>query len=221
LGATSGEPTITAEPEAARTKPGKALGGNGVGLLPAGHQGQIEVVATGTYDGNTLPVIVRNNSDKAISSIKVTATVKNAAGNLIAAGGDQGLRPGTLAPGDYALGYLYFDGAELPTDATFEFDVASTLASDDRFNAIYDLTIIEANYLDGRIVGFLQNDTDKTVQGVGITVLCMDPQGAITGEQTGYLDKDEVVPRAKSAFQVDFYDLTCETFVVAASGYSF
>jgi hypothetical protein len=45
------------------------LGGNAVPLLSGGEQGELSVVLSGNYDGNILPLIVRNNTEDAVIRI--------------------------------------------------------------------------------------------------------------------------------------------------------
>jgi len=79
------------------------LGGNALELLPAGAAGKLEVVTVGIYDGTELPLIVRNNTDKPLERLSVSGVARTVDGQLIAAGGDQGLNPSVVRPGEYAL----------------------------------------------------------------------------------------------------------------------
>lgn len=216
------EQAPTSEPAAESGSDSTYLGGPGVALLPAGTAGKVEVVLAGVYDGNTLPIIVRNNTDADIADLKVSATAKTASGDLIAAGGDQGFRPNVVTAGSYGIGYLYFDGAALPGDATFEFNVTYEKPGG-RFVSALDLTYQEANFLGDRIVGVMKNDHDETVTGpLGIAVACLGADGSILEVQQGYADQEEVPAGGTVPFQVSFYSgVDCSAFVLAGSGYNF
>lgn len=198
------------------------LGGPGVALLPAGSAGEVEVVLVGVYDGTSLPIVVRNNSDEAIAQVTVSATARSASGDLIAAGGDQGFRPNVVEAGSYDIGYVYFDGADLPADATFEFKV-SYEEPGGQFVSALDLTFVEATFLGDRIVGELKNEHDDTVTGpIGIEVVCLDSNGALLSEESGYADVEEAAPGESVPFQVSFYGgEDCSMFVLAGNGYNF
>jgi hypothetical protein len=149
--------------------------------------------------------------------------VRSGDGKLIASGGDQGFKPNLVGPGEYAIGYVYFDGVELPGHAAYEFDVSATDANDDQFESIRDLAVSEAEFLGDRIVGFLQNNHDETVTGpMGVSVVCLDAEGALLSHHQSYTDKEEAAPGETVPFQVDLFGASdCNNFLVAASGYSF
>jgi len=198
------------------------LGGTGLELLPAGAAGEVEVVLQGVYDGSILPIIVRNNSDEAIGRVAVAAAVRSAAGDLVGAGGDQGFNPSRVEPGSYAIGYLYFDGATLPNDATFDFDVSFEEPDGGSFSSI-DMTMVEATFLGDRIVGTLLNEHDEPMSGpINIAVMCLTADCAILDHESGYTDQDNADPGQSIPFQVSFFGgIDCTYFVIAASGYNF
>jgi hypothetical protein len=217
-------PTETTEAAApAGENTSSYLGGNAVSLLSPGDKGKLSVVLSGTYDGNILPLVVRNNTDKDVIRIKVSAVARSADGKLIASGGDQGFHPNLVRAGEYSLGYLYFDGIELPADALFEFEVSAKDASDNQFESTRDLDVTEADYLDNRIVGLLQNNHTENVTGpMGVSVVCLDGEGTLLGHHQSFTDKDEAAPGESIPFQVELYGATdCSNFLVAASGFNF
>jgi hypothetical protein len=221
----AGGSVATEEPAGDEAQGGGAspyLFGPGVELLPAGTSGEVEVVLQGVYDGNILPLIVRNNTDEPIGRVQVTGSARSAAGDLIAAGGDQGFNPSRVEPGSYALGYLYFDGAALPADATFEFNVSYSAPESGSFSSI-DMTVIEATFLGDRIVGTLQNNHDVEMSGpIDVSIICLDAGGAILGHEQGFTDQDTVPAGESIPFQVSFFGgIDCTYFALASSGYSF
>jgi hypothetical protein len=209
-----------AVPKAKKTKP--YLAGNALSLLGKGKSHKLSIVATGTYDGNTIPLIVRNNTGKDIIRIQVTGVVRSADGKLLASGGDQGFGPNLVHAGDYAIGYVYFGGAQLPEDAKFSFETSSTDATDNKYENMRDLSVTEADSLDGRIVGFLQNGYKETVTGpMAVKVMCLGADGSLLGLYQGYTDKDSAKSGEKVPFQVDIYgQVDCTNFLVTGRGYS-
>lgn len=221
----SAPPTETSVPAgAAGENTSPYISGNAFELLPPGDVGALKVALTGTYDGNNLPVLVRNNSDRDVRSVEVSATVRSADGKLIGSGGTLlGISPNLVRVGEYAFGYLYFDGIALPSDAVYEFEVSADDASDTQFLSVVDMEIEEAEFLGDRIVGSVKNGTSEPVSGpIGVSGICFDNDGGIIGTVNSYTDKDEVAAGESASFQIDLYGVSdCSNFLVAGSGYDF
>lgn len=216
-------PTETRQPEQVEGgESSQYLFGPGVELLPGGNAGEVSVVAQGAYNGNILPIVVQNNTDGPIWTVTISSSVRSAAGELIGAGGDQGFDPTKVESGSFAIGYLYFDGATLPADATFEFDV-SYESSEGRFLSTLDMAVVEASFLGDRIVGEFRNEHDVVMSGpINIAVLCVGADGQILTHEQGYTDDDEAQPGESIPFQVTLYGgVDCTNFIVAGGGYNF
>jgi len=220
-----GKPVSTAvsTPSEMSGKVSTYLGGNALPLLPTGKSGTLDVIVVGTYDGNVLPLVIQNNTEKSLTNLSISATARSVDGALIAAGGDQGLQPTHLSSGDYALGYIYFDGIDLPPDAIYEFEVNGDDASSVSYDAQRDLSVQEASFLGDHIVGLFVNDQDTIVQGpMGVYVTCFSEAGEIVGFAQAFTDKDQAEPGETVPFQVDLYGgVDCTNFLVAGNGYSF
>jgi len=197
------------------------LGGPGTAVLPTGDGNEVQVVETGVYDGTELPVLIRNNSTESAYNVKISASAHDSSGALIAAGGDQGIEPTSMLSGQYAIGYIYFDGTVLPADATFEFDLTSDSAPS-RYLSSIDLSLSDGSFLGDRIVGEFVNNTDTKATGpFQVYVMCFDPAGAIVGFQQAFSDKESAEPGESVPFQVTFFQsVDCTNFVVGASGYN-
>lgn len=196
------------------------IGGNASPPLPAGELGVPTVVAVGSYTGSILPVVLRNNTGEDVRRMTVSAVVRDADGNMLGTGGDQGFKPNLVRPGQITLGYVYFGGIDLPPDATFEFDVDAKPASEARFENIRDLDVVEQSFVEGRIVGMLQNSHDEHVSGpIGVAVFCFETEGVLLGYYHDYTDKDEADPGDTVPFQVDVRG-SCPVFLVAAYGFT-
>ncbi len=111
----------------------------------------------------------------------------------------------------------------MPPDATFTFETSSTDATDNKYESIRDLSVTEADYIDGRIVGFLENEYKETVSGpMSIKVACLGSDGSLLGVFQGFTDKDSAKSKEKVPFQVETYgQVDCTNFLIAGSGYSF
>lgn len=197
------------------------IGGNALGLLPEGEPGELSVLAVGPYDGNVLPLVVRNNTDEDVIRIEAAAIARNPAGQLIASGGDQLFGPNLVRPGGIAIGYAYFGGIDLPPDAEFEVELDATPATDDEFENIRDLEVIEASTTEGRVIGVLRNGYDEPIGGpIGANLVCFDADGDLLIHARDYLDEDEVDPGEDATFQVSPFGVdACPIFLVAGSGF--
>ncbi len=198
------------------------IGGNALSLVSQGEQGVLAVVAVGIYDGNTLPFVVRNNTGQPVISLSASATAANPAGQLIATGGDQGLNPNLVRPGGLSIGYLYFGGVELPEDTAFELEVDGVPAGEEQFENQRDLEVVEAAYVDGRVVGTLNNGYGETLTGpFSVQLACFDQSGALLDADRSFTQKDSADPGEMVPFQApSFGSLDCPLFLVAGSGFS-
>jgi len=197
------------------------IGGTALGILPEGEVGELSAVAIGPYDGNTLPIVARNNTGSDIIRITAVATAQNPAGQVIASGGDQLFSPNLVRSGGLSFGYAYFDGIALPADTTFEVDLNFTPATDDEFENIRDLQVVEASTLEGRVVGTLQNIYDVELEGpIAINAVCLDETGALLAHLQSFSSAQSVAPGETLSFQVDnFLSVSCPLFLVAGSGW--
>ncbi len=197
------------------------IGGNALGVLPEGDAGELSVIAVGPYDGNVLPIVVRNNTSEDIIRVTAVASAKNASGQLIATGNDQGFNPNLVRSGGVTFGYAYFQGVELPADTEFDVDLDSKSATDDRFENIRDLEVVEASTVEGRVVGTLQNTYDADLTGpISIAAACFDEEGSLLSHERGYSTEEELAPQETVAFQVsDLGNEPCPLFLVAGQGY--
>jgi hypothetical protein len=188
--------------------------------LPDGDADQIAVVATGDYDGTSLPVIVRNNTGDNVARVAMTAEARDASGGLAAAGESQGFIPNVVEPGELAIGYLYFSGAHVPDDAEITIEVTSdeSLAE---FENIVGLSIAEANGTRHSIVGLVQNPYDIGVMGpIDVEAVCFSQDGQLTVGYSAFAVKDTLAPADTSLFQIDVFEGPCDRFLMGASGFT-
>jgi len=196
------------------------LGGSALSLLPPGEPGGFSIVAMGTYDGNILPFVVRNNTGEPMVSLSATGHAWNAAGQLIATGDDHNLNPNLVRPGGLSLGYIYFGGVDLPPETTFQIEVEGTPAAEEAFELQRDLEVVEAAFVDGRVVGTLRNGYDELLNGpFRVQLGCFDQDGALIALERDYSPEDDAEPGETVTFQSPgFRTLDCPLFLVAGSG---
>lgn len=229
---TGGEPettTTTTEAPSAQPATSPLLAVTGTVQIPDGEDGKLSVVLVGQPDASdpsgTVPVVVRNRTEDTVYSVEASGTARASDGSLSGSGSSQGFAPSTVAPGEWAFGYLYFSN-ELPADATFE--VTATGESDAGFIGSVDVRPVEVNQVPGeysalQVVGIVANETDAQVEGpISVAVACFDGAGTtVTGVHTSYTDADSVAAGGTTSFSVDLFDTDCPNFAVGASGYDF
>jgi len=204
------------------------VGGNAFGLIPPGDAGQLSIVARGAMDeiGN-LPIVARNNTGNDVVGLKVSATVRDAGGNLLGAQDANTIQPFFVRSGGIAISNLFFSpGTVFPVDAQYEFKVSSMDIADARFYSHADLDIVEASLFDNRIVGTMRNGYEKAVDGpFYLLAACFDEAGNLLSVLSGNSDSPSLAPGEEQSFEVDlflltyFSDLGCPTFLVTGQGY--
>jgi hypothetical protein len=229
--ATAAPATTAATPAVSDVTPhlSPLLFGTATPNLPAGDAGKVTVVQTSNALGESFyhgayNIVVRNNTDKTVSNIGVTGTLRSS-GALVGSGDDQGFEPPVLQPGEAAFGLVFFENADsIPADATFDFTVtSSTYDAGDAFS--HEIQVTEANRVPGAssndhdtVVGSFTNNTDKTLDSASATVHCFD------GDR--YLDdfdghfSGELAPGATGTFSATLFE-NCPSFLVSASGTAF
>ncbi len=229
LPTSSSQPTNTTQPQDTATavivvpvdaRASDYIGGNESPNLPAGEPEKLSVIAVGKYDGNILPIVVRNNTSHDIIRTQVSAIARSSDGSMLATGGDQTFKPNYVKPGEITLGYIYFDQATLPDDAKFEFEVTAADPKTTIYENIRDLDVIEQNLLQNRIVGMLKNSQEGTVSGpIQAVVYCFDEQGTLLSYSADFTSKDTAAPGESIPFQVELFKSTCPIYLVAGSGW--
>jgi hypothetical protein len=200
------------------------VGGNASPRLPAGPPGRLAVIARGPY-GQTLPIIVRNNTTRTVIRIAVSATASTPGGRLLATGKDQTLGPNLVKPGEISFGYVYFNDVRLPANARFRFNVTSTAPADAQFENIRDLIVLESHRIQERVLGTLRNGYPVRVTGpIEASVACFSAAGKLLYTPNDFTAQDQVAPHGTLPFQVDTSPpygssgLSCAKYLVAASG---
>jgi hypothetical protein len=224
----SEETTTTEAAAAAEPSTSAALLVQGTVTVPDGEPGKLSVVFTGAPSGDmgsTVPVIVRNNTDKPVGQIEINGTARAADGSLAGSGSSQGFQPGVLKPGEWGFGYVYFSSV-IPADSTLEITARgdNVSSASDPFSEL-QLTVNEMNlnpgeYGSATYVGIVSNpDKTDSVSSAEIYIGCFDAASALLEVFSGYTD-GEAVPGGTASFAVDTYEApACAATATGASGY--
>jgi hypothetical protein len=240
--------TVTVEegttPEPAETKDGPiALEdqktvlavGDAFSHLNSGEEGKLSVVAASNKlsMSGSVGIVVKNNSDKTMGSISVTAIARDDKGAMVASGGDQGFNPHIMRPGEISLGHVFFGGIRsLPKGATIEFEINGEPAEDQMYDNSVDFQVTEAKLQsqssygikEKMIIGLVKNDTEDNSSGPNrVIAICFDPQGDLTSEYSSFAEKDRIPAEATSPFTINLYvikgEALCSSFLIASGGY--
>jgi len=217
----------TTSAAAAGPKDSPALFLQGAVTVPAGEAGKLAVVSTGAPigdSGSSVSVLVRNNTDKALTSIAMTGTARAADGSLAGSGSSRSFKPVVLNPGEWGFGYVYFSST-VPPDATVEITVSGDNVSSSFFGDAVQLTVNELNLVPGEYgsssyVGIVTNpDPKKTVGSASVDIGCFDAASNLVDVFTGYID-GEAVAGGTASFSIGVYEAPeCAAVAVGASGY--
>ena len=202
------------------------LTGTASPTYPAGGPNQIAVVAQAPLvlpipsSGEAVPIAVRNNRTLAVTDVTAAGTIRDATGQVVATGSDQGFHPALLQPGQVALGFVYLGvGTSVPTGSAMTVQASAKPSSGDTYFA--DLLVTEVNHTGQQIVGIVKNPRDHEVQApFSVDVFCLAPSGALQAEVGAFADvSDKLAAGATSPFTVSLYSTPCQQFLIGASGY--
>lgn len=212
-------PTIALAQTPASGEKQSVVYGPGITLVPQGDAGKVSVVATGPMRVNTVPVIIRNATNKDVAGVKVHAQVRNSANTLIGAG-DGDVTPYLVPVHGLAIGYIVIDG-DFPSDAKYTFTVESVDPPGLMGDYFVALNVTEAGYFGDRVVGTWTNPAADTLANVWGHVACLDHDAVITG--IGNANPDgTIAPNGSISFQFDsVYGGTleeCDNFIVVGYG---
>lgn len=203
-----------------------SIGGNAFSLIPAGDSGKLSVVAHGVPSQMSvgMPVVIRNNTTKAIKGIDLSATARDSNGALLGAGNAIFSAPFVIVPGGLAIAAINFGGVEIPEDATFDFKIQPMQSSLARFRPEKDLDVVEANVFEDRIVGTLKNSQSGSVGGpIQVGAVCFDLEGNALSFDLGNVQAGTLAKGETASVQVTLlgYMVTgqgCPAFLIAGYG---
>lgn len=220
----SGFPTLSAQTPQSTPAPLEAdsqltIGGTALPLLPVEDTGEVNVVAVGQRTNNSIPVVVRNDTEKIVTNVNVKAEARDTSGTLVGVGETplgHDMKPTVLKPGHVSIGFILLDG-DLPADATYGYKVSYDSEQNDRRT---DVEMLEVNWLGDRIVGEFRNPGDRPISNTYLTFMCFSEDGTpLVADPAGV---DEIVQSGESAsFQVGEYTSgieACGNFLIAGYG---
>lgn len=222
--------------QAADIRASGLLGGNASPEVPAGEPGKVAVVVVGPVPTDqsvlySVPIVIRNNTDKAVGRVAVTASALDAGGrpvpglsrdtkgNLATVAYSQGFQPVSIEPGQAALGAVYFRAkSTIPVDATFEFTVETSEPGADRPYDSVSLKPTDANLAGGQVAGTAANTTGKPLEGpFEAHIFCFDASGRFSAAVVDYAGPPRLDTDGTAPFQVDVAAVPCTTFLVGVS----
>jgi hypothetical protein len=213
-------------PPVAQAARSEFLTGNASPTYPAGTPGQIAVVAQATLalpvpsGGETVPIVVRNNTAHTVTRIAAQGAVHDASRKPVATGSDQGLHPAVLQPGQVALGFIYLGpGSSVPTGSTMTVQVSARPSSSPTTD-VADLVVMEVNDTGHQSRDSQEHAGSFDPGSYSVDVFCLAASGAPSAEFGAFADSNEdLAAGASSGFTVDLYGAQCAQYLIGASGY--
>jgi hypothetical protein len=195
--------------------------GNGYEVLTPAPADEVAIVARGEYDGSRLPIIVHNNTRSAIEDVSVEGTVFDSSGVLFAVGGALGIDPGWIVSGGIGVGYLYFDGIELPAESVVEMTVSYEASQSRGSLSSLEAQVAEWNQVDDRIVGFLANPHSiEVIEPIAIIAVCLTDDGSITSYSSSFAESASIPVGGQIPFQVTLDTNVCTHIIIVADGFN-
>lgn len=197
--------------------------------VPDGEPNELAVVRVGSADGSdsSVPVLLRNGTDQALTGIEVTGTARDSSGSLTGSGSSQGTVPSVVASGEWAFGYVYFGTEPLPAGTTFDLSASGREYEEGELFGSVDLAVTEVERTTGefggeQFVGILSNPTDMQIEGpISVDAICFDDAEAVpTGTVRTFADGNSVAPGGTVSFSLDLFDQACTVFALGGSGFT-
>jgi hypothetical protein len=222
----SSSSTGTARPGSLPINGSGVLAGNAKPRFPMGDPGKVDVVQIGELSkdagGATLPVVIRNNTDKGVAHVDLSAVAHGSSGKVVATGSSPGFEPAQIQPGEPALGFIYLeaDKALPPAGAAYTFTADVERADKSPYNTAR-VKIDEANYTGQAIVGTGSNKTGAKLTGpYSVNAYCFDTASKLVATYGTYAEPNsDLVPGAQISFTIDLYRARCQNYLVGSSGY--
>lgn len=184
--------------------------------------GQVTIAASGPTDGSSIPVIVHNGLEVAVTGVDITGDIFDDGGRAAARGHAQPLVPPVVPPGGTALARIYA-GRDLLLDDAVLIDPAITYATgDDAPNSRLALPITALETEAGQATVTISNPHDVPARPpITVMVACVGTDGDITGMLTGTIDGEELAPGATVTLTLTGSDApACGGVLAGAGGYA-
>jgi hypothetical protein len=200
------------------------LGGNANPTYPAGRPGQLSVVyqapISSSPNGTSVPIVFRNNTKAGVAHVDISATATDMTGKIVGSGSSQGTSPSVVQPGQWAYAYIFFQSLPEATNKLGGFSFKTSRVTRSFYNTA-PIQVTQANLVGMAITGGVQNTTGHKVTGpISIHAYCLDSTGNPANVLIDFTSgSSDLAPNATDSFQVNFYEGTCPSFLVGASGY--
>lgn len=212
------EPTDTPEPD---FDPTIYITGSNISLddIPQGEPGLVVVLAGPPGNFGVVPIVIRNNTDEPVFDIELSATARDAAGNILGTARGDDIVPDSVPPGGLAIGRVLFRDTPLE-NATLDY----VLSGGDAPGFLFvnrDLEIVEHNLVGGNVVGLALNNHDSALNLIEVVVMCFDDQSVPTTVRSDFTDQDRVEAGAELPFSVDLLgdEAKCNRYLLAGNGW--
>lgn len=219
------EPETTDTPASTPTAAGEwntaTVAGNGFEVLTPAPVGSVDVIAVGTYDGQTLPFVIHNNTETAIEDVSIQGTVMDSDGDLFAVGEDTTFNPGWIEAGAVGVGEVYFERIEFPAGATVDMIVSYDAADSRGSLSSLEATVAEWNQVDDRIVGSLTNPhSTDIIEPIAVNVVCLAEDGSVDSFNEDYTASSSIPVGGQVPFQVTLDSPSCDHILIVADGFN-
>lgn len=234
-----GTPTASASPEGEETTPSTPSPtgsdepeddlGEASQLYASGPQptveitpGQVAVVASGPTDGSSIPVVVHNGLEVAVTGVDITGDILDDGGRTVTRGHAQPLIPAVIPPDGTALARIYAGRDRLLEDAILIDPAITYVTDDDHPNSRLALRIAALEVETGQVTATIANPHDVPARPpITVMVACVDADGELSGMLTGTIDGEELAPGATATLTLTGRDApVCSGQLAGAAGYA-
>lgn len=186
---------------------------SGVLVMPIGDPRFVESTFEDVIE---VPVAVLNNTSETVSSVSVSAIVRDQSGNLVEGSEEEFIRPEDLGPGKWGLGTLEVKNLELASLGTIEYTVTFNNGSCDFF-CTTTADISEWNF----------NSSGNGVTGIAVArdsmsfaraqIFCFDDSSRAIERTADLLAVDSLDEGQQSVFVLETTS-ACENFALLVQG---
>jgi hypothetical protein len=222
---TAAEPTTTTAPadlDDSDPRSADAISGNAAPPLAKGDDGVLSVIganySVSGFGSSSVYVIIRNNTDELVKDVEVTITIRDSSGGLLASADTGDIYPYRVEPGGVAFGSAHISDFELPTDAQFEWQVASSNLGDS-FDSRLNLVVTEHGNPGDTIIVIVENPTDTVVWLARVGAMCFTEDGEVLWFDDTSVDADSIDPGGTSPASVDLRDNDCPIYLIASKAF--
>ena len=224
MGVASESDAITTQVRPLDARHSPYVGGNASPRLPAGQQGRVVVVARGQSEYVSIPIVVRNNSTRTVTEVRVRAVATTPSGEVITTGSSSVLQPFLVRPGEIAFGEVYFrssdplvEDVELPSNARFKFTVLASSRTNFRDLVVARSSLVVDFRAGDSVVGLARNARPMRVKTEAGIVACFTRGGDMLYTYKAGFDQAHVRAHGTLRFRLGVF-AECPVYLVAVGG---